>query len=159
MTDKERKVIFTLIGVLIAILVIILTVKGVRRNKLKNSVSNSENTSNEEYVTSFKDLGSNVKLNNSTEFNSTKTYNNIEFSKIRFIYQNGSSTLTADLKNVGSSKHEEEIVTLSILGTDGFVIVTLDASIPTLEPGETSRLNASATADIINAKDFKIEAK
>lgn len=160
MTGKEKKVVFILIGVLVTFLIISLAIRGSRRAKLQNLIQDNEisNTTAEEYVTSFSEVGSNIKLNNSIEFNSNKTYNNIEFSNIKFVFQDECSTLYADVKNIGSDTHEDEVVALSIIAQDGSTSAVLKAIIPKIEPGETKHISTSATADIINSKNFKIEA-
>ncbi len=159
MTSSEKKVIFTLVGILVAVLLIILIVKGFGNNSKNpsNSASNNEEVSNsEKYVT---DLANDVKINNSKDLNSVKKYNNIEFSNIQFTSQNGSSVLLADIKNVGTTKHEKEIVTITILGDNNTVITTFDTVLTEIQPGETKKLNSIVTADIVNAKDFTVKAK
>ena len=68
------------------------------------------------------------------------------------------SVLLADVKNTGSTTHEAEIVKITILGENGEVITETKPVIGKVEPGETIKLNATITADVVNAKDFKIEA-
>ncbi len=159
MTSNEKKVVFTLIGIFVAILVIVLIVKNVgnKPNTPSNNVSNKESVSTPDSYVS--ELANDVKLNNSKDLNSVKKYNNIEISNIQFTSQNGSSVLLADVKNTGTTKHEKEIVTITILGNDNSVITTIDAILVAIEPGQTEKLNAIVTADIVNAKDFTIKAK
>ena len=135
MTDIEKKFIFTVIGFLILIMIV------------------------EDYVTSFEKIGSDVKVNNNEDLAKTKIYNNVEMSNIKFTSQNGNSVLVADVKNIGEIKHEKEIITLSIIGSDDTEIATLDTILTDLEPGETKQLTVLATADIVNAKNFIIKEK
>ena len=149
MTDIEKKFIFTVIGFLILIMIVVLSIKS----------SNENNTQLEDYVTSFEKIGSDVKVNNNEDLAKTKTYNNVEMSNIKFTSQNGNSVLVADVKNIGEIKHEKEIITLSIIGSDDTEIATLDTILTDLEPGETKQLTVLATADIVNAKNFIIKEK
>lgn len=159
MTDIEKKFIFTVIGFLILIMIVVLCIKSSNKNKLEQQKASENNTQLEDYVTSFEKIGSDVKVNNNEDLAKTKTYNNVEMSNIKFTSQNGNSVLVADVKNIGEIKHEKEIITLSIIGSDDTEIATLDIILTDLEPGETKQLTVLATADIVNAKNFIIKEK
>ena len=159
MTDIETKFIFTVIGFLILIMIVVLCIKSSNKNKLEQQKASENNTQLEDYVTSFEKIGSDVKVNNNEDLAKTKTYNNVEMSNIKFTSQNGNSVLVADVKNIGEIKHEKEIITLSIIGSDDTEIATLDTILTDLEPGETKQLTVLATADIVNAKNFIIKEK
>ena len=66
--------------------------------------------------------------------------------------------LLADLTNNTSAVHEEETVKIIIVDENGNQIEDLYAIIGKLQPGQTKKLNAQITSDIVNAYDFKIEA-
>lgn len=159
MTDIEKKFIFTVIGFLILIMIVVLSIKSSNKNKLEQQKASENNTQLEDYVTYFEKIGSDVKVNNNEDLAKTKTYNNVEMSNIKFTSQNGNSVLVADVKNIGEIKHEKEIITLSIIGSDDTEIATLDTILTDLEPGETKQLTVLATADIVNAKNFIIKEK
>ena len=159
MTDIEKKFIFTVIGFLILIMIVVLSIKSSNKNKLEQQKASENNTQLEDYVTSFEKIGSDVKVNNNEDLAKTKTYNNVEMSNIKFTSQNGNSVLVADVKNIGEIKHEKEIITLSIIGSDDTEIATLDTILTDLEPGETKQLTVLETADIVNAKNFIIKEK
>ena len=159
MTDIEKKFIFTVIGFLILIMIVVLCIKSSNKNKLEQQKASENNTQLEDYVTSFEKIGSDVKVNNNEDLAKTKTYNNVEMSNIKITSQNGNSVLVADVKNIGEIKHEKEIITLSIIGSDDTEIATLDTILTDLEPGETKQLTVLATADIVNAKNFIIKEK
>lgn len=159
MTDIEKKFIFTVIGFLILIMIVVLCIKSSNKNKLEQQKASENNTQLEDYVTSFEKIGSDFKVNNNEDLAKTKTYNNVEMSNIKFTSQNGNSVLVADVKNIGEIKHEKEIITLSIIGSDDTEIATLDTILTDLEPGETKQLTVLATADIVNAKNFIIKEK
>ena len=159
MTDIEKKFIFTVIGFLILIMIVVLCIKSSNKNKLEQQKASENNTQLEDYVNYFEKIGSDVKVNNNEDLAKTKTYNNVEMSNIKFTSQNGNSVLVADVKNIGEIKHEKEIITLSIIGSDDTEIATLDTILTDLEPGETKQLTVLATADIVNAKNFIIKEK
>lgn len=140
-------------------MIVVLCIKSSNKNKLEQQKASENNTQLEDYVTSFEKIGSDVKVNNNEDLAKTKTYNNVEMSNIKFTSQNGNSVLVADVKNIGEIKHEKEIITLSIIGSDDTEIATLDTILTDLEPGETKQLTVLATADIVNAKNFIIKEK
>ena len=85
-------------------------------------------------------------------------YGELEISNIQYTEQNGKTVLLADVTNKGNTTHENEIVKITILGENGEEITTTKPVIGKMEPGETVKINATITADVSNAKDFKIEA-
>ena len=163
MTPKEKKTIFTIVGIMLLILIIVICVKSFSNggndnsNNLNTPTTNTATQNEEKYVT---ELNGGTKLNNSDALQSVKTYKTLEISNVQFTSnENGNSTFLADVKNVGTTATQPEVVKLTLLGDNGEVIAELNAILPDLQPGETDQLNAQATADIVNAKDYKIEAK
>ena len=159
----SSKIIFAVVAILVVILLIVVIVKFASPKEEEkfnnNNVDNTVEQSNEKYVTTVDNNGTSVKLNNSSELNSTKKYKDIEISNIQFTSQNGISVLLANAKNTSSSKHKEETVKITILDDNNDEIATIEATIPDLEANETKQLNVIATADIVNAKDFTIKSK
>ena len=160
MNSNEKRWIVLLIAVLvIAIVLIVVLVNGRAKNKEQmpeNNVDTNQEVQNvEQYVTQLDD---GTKLNNSELFNSVKTYKDLEISNIQFTEKNGLSVLLADVKNNATTTHEEEVVKIVLLGENDETIATLRVLIGKIEPGETSQINTTATADYANAKDFKVEA-
>ena len=160
MNSNEKRWIVLLIAVLvIAIVLIVVLVNGRAKNKEQmpeNNVDTNQEVQNvEQYVTQLDD---GTKLNNSELFNSVKTYKDLEISNIQFTEKNGSSVLLADVKNNATTTHEEEVVKIVLLGENDETIATLRVLIGKIEPGETSQINTTASADYANAKDFKVEA-
>ena len=163
MNEKERKVVVILVTILLVVMVVTI-VATTKKNKKGDNKINKEvqqqvekvEVNNEKYVEKLDD---GTKLNNSTEFNKNKKFKNLEISNIQFTSNGGNSVLLADVKNTSSSVHEMEIVEITIHGVNGEVIETLAPVIGTINPGETIQLNAIATADLVNAKDFTIKEK
>ena len=161
MSQKEKRVILSIVGVIILIFLIAVIVKGFGKKEESrgNNVENTqtENVANEEkYTTTLED---GTKLNDSQEFHNVKKFKQLEISNIQFTSNGGNSVFLADVKNTGSTTHEPEIVVITILGENNEVITTLETVIDKIEPGKTEKINTVVTADFANAKDFKIEAK
>lgn len=163
MTKKEKKVIFTIVGIMLLVIVGIMLFKGqnkpAKQEGKENISTNEENntTVEEKYVTN---LDEGTKINNSGEFNKDKKYKNLEITDIQYTYKNGTSVLLANVKNTAGTQHEAEIVNITILGEDGKAIDEIEALLPTIEAGKTEQLNVSFSgADRVNARDFKIEEK
>ena len=157
MNKNEKRWIVLLVAVLIIAVVLIvgLSMNGNRQNTSIGGQSQTQGTTgtqtgdeNSNYVT---------RVNTNEDFNSTKTYNDLAISNIQLSENNGTSVLLADVTNKGDSTHEQETVKITIVGEDDSE-TTVNAIIGTIEPGETIKLNTSMTADVVNAKDFKIEA-
>lgn len=159
MTKKERKIILIGAGIVIAALLVVLIVNAI--SKKGNEDTGKTNTQVEQNVEKYTtNLEDGTKLNNSGEFNQNKKYKDIEISDIQFTYENGRSVLLANVKNTGSTKHNLEIVKLTILGENNQIIDETEPLMPTLEPGETKQFNVIITgADSVNARDFRIEEK
>ncbi len=157
MNSNEKRWIVLLIAVVVIAIVLIVVLTG---NKGKEGQidqgAGQEIEANEEKYT--EELADGTKINTSEEFNSSKKYGNLEISNIQFTEKDGMSVLLADVKNTGNTKHEVEVVKITILGENGETITEIKPIIGEIEPGETIKLNASITADVTNAKDFKIEA-
>ncbi len=156
MNKKEKKLVFRLIGVMVIILLIVIAVKAIGGKKDNENKPNNTQKNEGKYVTQLED---GTKVNNSDALQKTKKYKSISISGIQYTSKNGSSVLLADLTNTGSSTFEREEITIEILGENNEIIDTISAVLPRMESGQTKQLNAIATADIVNAKDFKIKGK
>ena len=156
MSRNEKRLIILLMAVVVVVIVLII---GLNSNKGKNSgeIGKTEETqvNEEEYVT---ELADGTKLNTSEEFNNSKKFGNLTISNVQYTERNGQTVLLADVTNNGSRRHEIEIVKITILGEKNEVITEIKPVIDNIEPGETIKLNASISADVANAKDFRIEA-
>ena len=153
--NEKRWIILLVVVVIIAIVFFILITRGNNGDKenAQNAITN-EVVNEEKYTEQLED---GTKLNTSEEFNSSKTYGNLEISNVQYTSKNGMSVLLADVRNNGTTTHEKEIVKITILGDNEEVITEIKPVIGKIEPGETVKLNASVTADVANARDYKIE--
>lgn len=158
MNSNEKRWIILLVAVIAIAIVLIVVLTGNKgKEENVNEGQQEEVQVNEEKYTT--ELNDGTKINTSEEFNSVKKYNNLEISNMQFTEKDGKSVMLADVKNVGSTTHEVEIVKVTILGENGETITEIKPIIGKVEPGETIKLNASISADVANAKDFKIEAQ
>ena len=158
MNSNEKRWIILLVAVIAIAIVLIVVLTGNKgKEKNVNEGQQEEVQVNEEKYTT--ELNDGTKINTSEEFNSVKKYNDLEISNMQFTEKDGKSVMLADVKNIGSTTHEVEIVKVTILGENGETITEIKPIIGKVEPGETIKLNASISADVANAKDFKIEAQ
>ena len=157
MNSNEKRWVILLVAVLVIAVVLIVGL-GMNGNKQNTSIGGQSQTQGTT-GTQTGDENSNyaTRVNTNEDFNATKTYNNLEISNIQLSENNGTSVLLADVTNKGESTHEQETVKITIVGEDDSE-TTVNAIIGTIEPGETIKLNTSMTVDVVNAKDFKIEA-
>ena len=156
MNKNEKRWIVLLVAVLVIAVVLIvgLSMSG---NKQDTTIGQSQTQGTTGTQTGDESSNYATRVNTNEDFNATKTYNDLEISNIQLSENNGTSVLLADVTNKGESTHEQETVKITIIGEDDSE-TTVNAIIGTIEPGETIKLNTSMTADVVNAKDFKIEA-
>lgn len=148
------------IVLIVAVVAIVAIVKITNNNE--NQVREENNTvQNEinEVLNHAVALEDGTKLNTSEELKLVKKYKELEISNIQLTSKNGSSVLLADVKNTGNEEHKSEIVKITILGDNNKIITEIVPVIGTVKPGETIKLNAIVTADVVDAKDIKIEEK
>ena len=157
MNQNEKRWIVLLVAVVI-IAIVFFVVLGFRNKDGEDLADNSQNVpTNEEQYTVQLDDG--TKLNTSEDFNSNKTYGDLEISNIQYTTRpDGMTVLLADVTNKGTTNHELETVKITILDQNGEAITEIRPLIDAMAPGETVQINASITADVSNAKDFTIEA-
>ena len=158
-SNEKRWIVLLIAVVLIAVILIVALVNANGRDNVTENPNNgetSQNVQDEEQYTA--ELGDGTKINTSEDFNKTKTYGDLEITNIQFTNKDGMTVLLADVTNKGTSTHEEEIVTIKILGENGEVLDELHPVLGKAEPGETIELNAGTSADVTNAKDFTIES-
>ena len=157
MNQNEKRWIVLLVAVVIIAIVFFVEL-GFRNKDGEDLADNSQNVpTNEEQYTVQLDDG--TKLNTSEDFNSNKTYGDLEISNIQYTTRpDGMTVLLADVTNKGTTNHELEMVKITILDQNGEAITEIRPLIDAMAPGETVQINASITADVSNAKDFTIEA-
>ena len=157
MSSDEKRWIILLIAVLIigGIILGAFIKSGGKKNNTINIEQQVSSNNNQTII----ELDDGTRINTDKELTSTKSYNNLEISNIQFTEKDGITTLYADVKNIGNTKHEVEIVKLTILDKSGNILAELNPIIGEINPGETIKLDASITSDVLNAKNIKIESK
>ena len=157
MNKNEKRWIVLLVAVLVIAVALIvgLSMSGNKQDTAIGGQSQTQGSTGTQVGDESSDYATRVNTNEG--FNATKTYNDLEISNIQLSENNGTSVLLADVTNKGDGTHEQETVKITIIGEDDSE-TTVNAIIGTIEPGETIKLNTSMTADVVNAKDFKIEA-
>ncbi len=159
MNNNEKRWVILLVAVLIIAIVLIVVLVNSNKNKEKGQVAQGGQSQiedkGENYTT---ELNDGTKINTGEEFNTTKKYGDLEISNIQYTEKDGMTVLLADVTNKGSTTHENEIVKITILGENDEELSTTKPVIGKIEPGETVKINATITADVANAKDFRIES-
>lgn len=125
MNQNEKRWIVLLVAVVI-IAIVFFVVLGFRNKDGEDLADNSQNVpTNEEQYTVQLDDG--TKLNTSEDFNSNKTYGDLEISNIQYTTRpDGMTVLLADVTNKGTTNHELEMVKITILDQNGKLLQKLD---------------------------------
>ena len=167
-----------IVKIIVAIILIVGAIVLLANNTIKWNENNNEslnsalNVENIEDTNYLQDVGNTVNPyvekqedgqieNNSPELKREKQFKEIEINNIKFVYNPGNkmTTITADLKNVGTEEQKQEIASLKIIGQNGEELAIINALIPNIKQGEIKTLRCSATADFTNASDFEIIEK
>ena len=162
MKEKQKKLIFIVVGVIIAIVLVLLLVKFIggkeeqKPENVQNNTSQESDVPNEKYT---EVLENGTKINKSQEFNKPKKYKDLEITNIQYSLVNGNSVLLADVRNLGNKTYEQQDLKITIYGENDEVIIETVITIDKIKPGEIKKINAILTADLLNAKDFKVEGK
>lgn len=88
--------------------------------------------------------------------NNYKKVDGLEFTNIQLREVGGITTLLADVTNTNKSTVARKIVTIDILDKTGNKITSSRAVIEDLAAGAKYQLNASVTADVANAYDYRV---
>ena len=157
MNSNEKRWVILLVAVLVIAVVLIVGLSMGKNKQEQAQGAQMQSGTSMQQGNNGDNGNASPRVNTNEGFNATKTYNNLEISNIQLSEANGSTVLLADVTNKGDSTHEQETVKITIVGEDDSEI-TVNAIIGTIEPGETIKLNTSLSADVVNARDFKIEA-
>ncbi len=154
MKDNEKKA----IAVLVAITIIVIIVAIVRGSGNKEEVKQEKKAevSEEEFVQLLND---GTRLNTSEELKKTKTIDGMEITNIQLTEKGNQTLLLGKIKNTTDTIKGGFIANVTILDEKGNKIITIEAAINEIKPGESQQFSTSATFDYANAYDFKIEKK
>ncbi len=99
-----------------------------------------------------------TKINNSAEFNKTKTYKTYEISDAKIqTTKEGRTTFTANVKNTSSQEVEGALVNIILVDRSGNKVSNIATYIRSLQAGEVMALNAGIDQDLSNAYNFYFE--
>lgn len=115
------------------------------------SLIDMENTENVEI------LEGNVKENNSKALLTEKTLLGLRIFNIRLAAEDGMTNFTADVENISGSDFTERTIEIVFIKQDGSELERLPSFLPDIKSGETNRIDSSATSDMTNAYNFRIE--
>ena len=150
--NKKRKKQIVIIIVFILI-VIAITVVVIWKLKLKSNKSETE----KKEIPPITIMEDGTKVNTREKINEAKLVNGLLITNIQLTERDGLTTLLANVTNKGEKKTDFKRLKIVFLDENGNEISTATVFITPLEVGETTELNASATANYINAYDFRIE--
>lgn len=158
------------IGV-VAIICIICIVFAVIKNKNNNNENNNGGTiangdtvdeSTSSYVVDLegeenvKVNENGVKENTSESIKAEQDLDGIKISNADITYENGVSTIKADIKNdTGKDIEEVGVINIKIKDSEGTVVREMSTYIMGLDVGETKEIDASVTSEIVNATEIE----
>lgn len=154
MKDNEKK----MIAVLVAITVIVIIIAIVRGGgKKEEEKTGKENTAPAEEFVQVLDDG--TRLNTSEDLKKMKTIDGMEITNIQLTEKGNQTLLLGNITNPTDTTKGGFIADVTVLDKQGNEIITIDAYIGEIKPGESQQFSTSATFDYANAYDFKIEKK
>lgn len=149
MKPKEKRMILILL-----IITIIVGIIFIRNKNKKVDTGEEKQGTQSEYVEQSED---GTKQSTSEKLNEVKKVGDFEISNIQIIENNGTATLTANVKNTSDETKKEFPLKIKLLNKSGEVIETLGAYVGNIKSGETRGINASINMDISNIYDISIE--
>ena len=113
----------------------------------------------EEYIYHTKD---GKRQNNSEEMKATKVIEgaeSLEVEGLNIEAENGTSVVTATIRNLSEETSGDFLVSISILDSDKREVIELGAYVNAVEAGETTIISTSTTIDIANAYSYTAKIK
>jgi len=150
MKKNEKIGILILIGIAVVIIIGRVIARGGKKEEVE------ENTVKEEFVDVLED---GTRLNTSSKLHETKKFEGMEIRDFQLTENNNVSLLLGTITNTSNKVEGGYPVKIKIIDKEGNEIITVEAYIGELEPGQSTELNTSATFDYANAYDFSISKK
>ncbi|MBQ9313664.1 MAG: hypothetical protein IJ220_01485 [Clostridia bacterium] len=174
--DKKK------LGIIIAIILVILIIAiavgvGIYLNKKSKDNTQSSNNTTENQVEELNSANmadqaplidmtntQNVKISNGEKINISskvaeeKEIAGLKITNIKLQTDKGISTFTAIVKNISETDFVGGTFELNFLKGDSSTLERLETFIPAIKVGKTTTINASTTADIVNASDVIISS-
>jgi len=97
-----------------------------------------------------------VKVNTSEQVKEEQNINGIVISNASIKYENGVSTIKADItNNTGKDIKELGIIKIKVKDSTGRVAREVSTYVMDIAKGETKAINANITSEIVNAQDLE----
>ena len=96
------------------------------------------------------------KVNTSEKLTKDKEFSGLKVTDIKLQTKKGVSNFTATIENSSKEEYKGGIVTLTFKKSDGTDLAKVEAMIPAIKAGEKNTINASTTADVVNASNVEI---
>lgn len=152
MKKSEKKMLAILIGItVIAIIVAIMM-----NSKKEKKVVEEDTVEKEEFV---EVLGDGTRLNTSDYLKETKKIEGMEITDFQLTEKDNVTLLLGKVTNTSTTKQGGYPVNVKIMDKQGSEIITIEAFLGPLEPGQSTQFSTSATFDYANAYDFSITKK
>lgn len=124
---------------------------------VSNNNQVAEQVNNDEFIR-YESDGTRVNISPNIA-NTTKKMGVLEFKNIRVSEIVNMTKISADVYNTSPEKIIEKDLLVRLLDKNGNVIIDINATLGTIEPGASVTLNAQATLDFANAYDIQFVEK
>lgn len=156
MGKSEKRLIVILAIITIVVIVIAIVVSNNKNTENRTTKIIDTPSQEEEFVSQLDD---GTRLNTSDKLHETKTIDGMEITDFQLTEKDNVTLLLGTVKNTSSTTQGGYPVDVKIVDQQGNEIITIVAYIGSLEPGESTQFNTSATFDYANAYDFSITKK
>ena len=151
----KNKTTYKVIIAVVLIAMIIIASYFITKNKKIETPQTIEGIANQGSI----ELQDGIKIANSEKLKQEKNYKNLTINNISIIYENGKSTILADVTNNGKDTEEEQLVWIDILDNNGETLTKVKGIIGKVYPSQTIQINTVITKDITNAYDIQIKER
>lgn len=148
--EGKKYLIISIIGVVLVVCVIIASIIIYKTIKKHNEELDKE----EQYVSILED---GTKENTSPKIRKDRKWEKLSITNIELTEKAGITKLTGIIANNSREVTPECTATITLVDKEGNELTKLKIYVKELQPSESTRLNASATLDYVDAYDFKIQ--
>lgn len=157
MGKSEKRLIVILAIITVVVIVIAIVVSNNKNTENRTTkIIDTPSQEEEEFVSQLDD---GTRLNTSDKLHETKTIDGMEITDFQLTEKDNVTLLLGTVTNTSSTTQGGYPVDVKIVDQQGNEIITIVAYIGSLEPGESTQFNTSATFDYANAYDFSITKK
>ncbi len=149
--DGKKYLLITIVGVILIICAIV-TIFFIYKNRMQTATAEGEGST--QYVSILED-GS--KENTSEKLKKDRKFDGLDITNIQLTEKAGITQLTAIIANHSKKVKEECTATITLIDYNGNELTQMKIYVKELQPSESTRLNAKATLDYVNAYDFTIK--